>query len=155
MVTIDPPNTPATDPAGPAGRNAGIVVVCGLAILLVVTHHTALRIPLRATALAAFVPRRVLGVFGYCGYESVFVSFVVSGFLITGNTLRRCGTLDRLAWRPFAAPAGGAHRSVPGRAHRRAAGSGADACARLCHHAAGPVSAARDPGGRGIAPELV
>ncbi|MBS0192789.1 MAG: acyltransferase [Proteobacteria bacterium] len=70
-------------------RNAGIDVLRGLSILLVVLHHIGLRIPLRKTDVGAWLPKWFLNGLNYNGYESVFVFFVISGFLITGHALRR------------------------------------------------------------------
>ncbi len=84
-----------------SARNPGIDALRGLCILLVVVHHTALRIPLQNTGLAAIVPQRVLLALGYNGYEAVFVFFVVSGFLITGTSRRRWSSLGRIDLRAF------------------------------------------------------
>lgn len=72
-----------------------------MSILLVVIHHLALRIPLRKTALAEVLPRRVLNALSYNGYEAVLIFFVVSGFLIAHHTLQRSGSLAAINVRDF------------------------------------------------------
>ncbi len=85
-----------TTPASASVRNDRIDLLRGIAILLVVIHHLALRISLGAGPLGVLLPKRVIDGFCFHGYEAVFVFFVISGFLITTNALSRWGRLDRI-----------------------------------------------------------
>ena len=82
-------------------RNHGIDLLRGLSILLVVLHHIGLRIPLKRTLLGGLAPGWLLGALNWNGYEAVFIFFVISGFLITGNALRRWGALPDIGVKPF------------------------------------------------------
>ncbi|HEX6550750.1 MAG TPA: acyltransferase [Gammaproteobacteria bacterium] len=82
-------------------RNQGIDLLRGLSILLVILNHIGLRIPLARTALVSVLPHRLLVALNYNGYESVFVFFVISGFLIAGNSLRRWGALQHINLKAF------------------------------------------------------
>lgn len=82
-------------------RNAGIDLLRGLSIFLVVLHHLGLRIRLRKTALADVLPEKLLSALNFNGYEAVFIFFVISGFLIASHALRRSGSLANIDLRAF------------------------------------------------------
>jgi peptidoglycan/LPS O-acetylase OafA/YrhL len=91
------------NPEAAIGRNAGIDLLRGLAIVFVLLNHLGLpmRIPLAASALADVLPTRLLRALNYEGYEAVFVFFVISGFLIAGNALERWVSLARIELKAF------------------------------------------------------
>jgi peptidoglycan/LPS O-acetylase OafA/YrhL len=84
-----------------SARNPGIDVLRGLSILLVILNHIGLRIHLTSGVLGEFLPRQLLADLTFNGYEAVTIFFVISGFLIATNSLRRWGTLGAIDARAF------------------------------------------------------
>jgi peptidoglycan/LPS O-acetylase OafA/YrhL len=82
-------------------RVPGIDVLRGLAIVLVLLHHTGIRIPLADNPIAGWLPETVVDTLMARGFEAVYVFFAISGFLITGHALARRGELGRLDVRAF------------------------------------------------------
>lgn len=59
------------------------------------------RLPLGPSYLGELLGKRIVNGISFNGYESVFIFFVVSGFLITRRSLAQYGTLSNLNWRSF------------------------------------------------------
>ncbi len=95
-------DTEDRDVAGSGGRslhlrrNEGIDLLRGGAIIFVVLNHVGMRFPIAGTVLSMVLPRWLLDGLLTNGYEAVFVFFVISGFLIAGNALRRWGGLGQI-----------------------------------------------------------
>jgi peptidoglycan/LPS O-acetylase OafA/YrhL len=92
------PPTPAT---ARLPRNHGIDLLRGIAIILVVVHHIGIRIPLKQSVLADYVPKWVISALMYSGNDAVLMFFVISGFLIANHVIARHGSLAAIALRPF------------------------------------------------------
>jgi peptidoglycan/LPS O-acetylase OafA/YrhL len=89
------PLTEETDKAAAVGssRLAGVDVLRGLCVLLVLLNHIKLRFLLNDLPVPNALPARVEQVLFWSGHYAVVVFFVISGFLITSLSLRRWGSL--------------------------------------------------------------
>lgn len=79
-----------------SGRCAGIDVLRGLSIILVVLHHTNTHMGINHVSFARMLPKPLARILFWNGATGVTVFFAISGFLITSNLLRRWGTLERV-----------------------------------------------------------
>lgn len=77
-----------------ANRNLNIDFIRGLSILFVVLLHVNILIPFENTLHENHISHEILKVIFHSGYYGVMIFFVVSGFLITSNTLKRWGRLS-------------------------------------------------------------
>ena len=75
-------------------RLHGVDVLRGLSVLAVVMHHIHLRFVLNHFQVSDWLPRIPNQLLFWSGYYAVITFFVISGFLITGLSIRRWGTLE-------------------------------------------------------------
>jgi peptidoglycan/LPS O-acetylase OafA/YrhL len=74
-------------------RLAGVDVLRGLCVLLVVLHHIHLRFKFNHYPVNDVLPETLNQVLFWSGYYAVITFFVISGFLITGLSIRRWESL--------------------------------------------------------------
>ncbi len=77
-------------------RVAGIDLLRGLSILSVILLHQDIRVPFKLSPLGAHLSQTVLNTIFRNGYYGVIIFFVISGFLITGISIKRWGALENI-----------------------------------------------------------
>jgi peptidoglycan/LPS O-acetylase OafA/YrhL len=77
-------------------RLAGVDVLRGCSVLLVLLHHIHLRFWLNGYNVEHLLPKTLNQILFWSGYYAVIVFFVISGFLITGLSIRRWGQLEQI-----------------------------------------------------------
>jgi len=77
-------------------RLAGVDVLRGISVLLVTLHHIHLRFWLNGYGVDDVLPKPLNQVLFWRGYYAVIMFFVISGFLITGLSIRRWGQLAQV-----------------------------------------------------------
>lgn len=82
-------------------RFPGVDLLRGIAVVLVVMHHTGLRIPLGESPIFSGLPERFTETITGRGFEAVFIFFAVSGFLITSHSLSRWGEFSKIDAKAF------------------------------------------------------
>ncbi|MCQ8241416.1 acyltransferase family protein [Rhizosaccharibacter radicis] len=82
-------------------RNGRIDLIRGISIALVLLHHFNIAYRLPASPLGTLFGPELVRAVCRNGNYGVTMFFTVSGFLITGNALRRWGELDRVRPLPF------------------------------------------------------
>jgi len=82
-------------------RNAGIDSLRGLAILLVLLLHFSLGLGLKDSPLGNLLGPDLLRAIVLNGNYGVTIFFTISGYLITSNSLKRWGSLEKIDWREF------------------------------------------------------
>ena len=82
-------------------RHDVIDLLRGVSILLVILLHVQIRIPLQHTPLFEAAPQALWRLLCRSGNDGVRMFFVISGFLITTNSLRRWGSLSAIDARRF------------------------------------------------------
>ena len=95
---IELPRAPSE--VSPQDRLAGVDVLRGLCILSVLLHHIHLRFKGSKLPVNDVLPETLNQVLFWTGLYAVMAFFVISGFLITGISIRRWGALgDVPTWR--------------------------------------------------------